>query len=179
MDSVLALSVGAQQWSNEQHAGARGSKQVGRQGAQGQDGGIDARRAWNMPGNQDASGNHIQREQQHDERNELGGSVQCSFGGTRTAFKGADDGEGNQPASGGHHEFVAVGLPPMRGVLEKWQYGDGAKERGEGNDGPRGQVHHGGRDVRGTAATHVIRGICGADGMGGVYRNRRTHVWAG
>ena len=81
MDSVLALSVGAQQRSNEQHAGTRGSKQVGYQCAQGQDGGVDARRTWNVPGDQDASGDHIQREQEHDERNELGGSVQCGFGG--------------------------------------------------------------------------------------------------
>jgi len=132
-----------------------------------------------MPGNQDASGDHIQREQQHDERNELGGSVQYSFGGARTALQSTDDGKGNQPASSRHHEFVAVGLPPMRGLLEKWQYGDGTKKRRERNDGPCGQVHNGGRDVRGTAATHVIRGICGADGMGGVYRDGRTHGWAG
>ena len=132
-----------------------------------------------MPGNQDASGDHVQREQKHDERNELSGGVQCCFGGTRTALQGANDGKGNEPASCRHDEFVAVGLPPMRGLLEKWQYGDGTKERGERNDGPCGQVHHGGRSVRGSAARHVIHDICGADGMGGVCRKRGTHVWAG
>ena len=126
MDSVLALAIGTQQRSNQQHAGAGGSKQVGHQCAQCQDGRIDAWRTWNVPRNQDATRDHVQREQQHDERNEFGGSVQCCFRSAGTAFESTDDGKGNEPASGGHDEFVAVGLPPMRGVPEKWQYGDGA-----------------------------------------------------
>ena len=67
----------------------------------------------------------------------------------------------------------------MRGLLDEWQHGDGAQERGEWNDGPCRQVHSGGRGVRGTATTYVIHGISGADGVGGMYGDGRTHERAG
>ncbi|MCY1289574.1 hypothetical protein D9M70_386710 [compost metagenome] len=70
--AVLAVVVGAQQRADQQHRRAGGAHQRGEQGAEGQQAGIEHRRAVQVAPQQDAAGDGVEGQQQDDEGQVLG-----------------------------------------------------------------------------------------------------------
>ena len=64
---VRARGIGADQRPDQDHGRAGGTDDAGEEGAEGEDGEIGARRAAQVTGHEDAAGNRVKREQQHDE----------------------------------------------------------------------------------------------------------------
>ena len=59
--------IGAQQRADQDHGRAGGADDARDQRAEGEDRGVDERRAAQIAGHQNAAGDHVEREQQHDE----------------------------------------------------------------------------------------------------------------
>ena len=68
MDDVLAVAVGLEQRADQHHRGAGGADEAGQERAEGENAGIDPRRGLQVAPKLKPAGDHVQAEEQHDER---------------------------------------------------------------------------------------------------------------
>ena len=113
MHAVLAVGVGAQQRTDEEHGGDGGAHPAGQDGAHGQDAGVDHRRAHQRALQAHAAGHGEQGEQQHDEGDVLqqDGMEEFIEGHVETVDRQTGNQEGKAPEDG---DLAEVMMPDMR-----------------------------------------------------------------
>ena len=133
MHAVLAVGVGAQQRTDEEHGGAGGAHPAGEDGAHGQDGGVHDGSAHEGALEADAAGHGEEGEQQQNEGHVL---KQDAFGGDEEGVAEAEDEragneEGQSPEEGHLAEMM---LPEMRNHQGADGYGKQHADKGHNPD---------------------------------------------
>ena len=114
MDVVQPRGVGAQQRPDQDHGRAGGADDARDQRAEGEHRGVDQRRAAQVAGHQDAAGDHIEREQQHDEAQIFARACACTKAASAVG-RAVERGERrDRQRAPGEGELAVVVVPESR-----------------------------------------------------------------
>ena len=139
--AVPALRERAQQRPDQQHAGSGRPDGARDRGADREEGRVDERRRAEVAEDRDPSADHVEREEQHDERHVLAGDRVLDRPDREGRAPDPDVvAQGEERESERDGEPVQVRLPPVRGEWHQRQHRDREKEGDErhGAEPPQG-----------------------------------------
>ena len=130
VDVVEPRSIGADERADEDHGGAGGARHAGDQGAEREHHGVDEGRAAQLSRHQDAAGDHVEREQQHDEAQVFGehGMHESGERGRRAVDRGKRRQREHAPGEG---ELAVMAVPESRKQQRAGRDGDENADEGQ------------------------------------------------